>query len=143
MSDLSEIFGLPELEDELIFGTSRSSGKGGQHVNTTETRVELHFNIPDSRMLTTDQKTVLLERLGHRLSGEGKLRMYSQKTRSQSTNKEDVLKRFYELIAKSLRPVKARIIKSKPGRAQKEARLAGKKVISQKKELRKPPKPEI
>ncbi|PKP50399.1 MAG: aminoacyl-tRNA hydrolase [Bacteroidetes bacterium HGW-Bacteroidetes-11] len=142
MSDLSEIFGLPELEEELIFGTSRSSGKGGQHVNTTETRVELHFNIPDSRMLTTDQKTVLLERLGHRLSGEGKLRMYSQKTRSQSTNKEDVLKRFYELIAKSLRPVKVRI-KSKPGRAQKEARLAGKKVISQRKELRKPPKPEV
>jgi ribosome-associated protein len=142
MSDLSELFGLPELEEELIFGTSRSSGKGGQHVNTTETRVELHFNIPDSRMLTTDQKTVLLERLGHRLSGEGKLRMYSQKTRSQSTNKEDVLKRFYELIAKSLRPVKARI-KSKPGRAQKEARLAGKKVVSQRKELRKPPKPEV
>ncbi len=142
MSDLSEVFGLPELEEELIFGTSRSSGKGGQHVNTTETRVELHFNIPDSRMLTTDQKTVLLERLGHRLSGEGKLRMYSQKTRSQSTNKEDVLKRFYELIAKSLRPVKSRI-KSKPGRAQKEARLAGKKVVSQRKELRKPPKPEV
>jgi ribosome-associated protein len=142
MSELSELFGLPELEEELIFGTSRSSGKGGQHVNTTETRVELHFNIPDSRMLSSDQKTVLLERLGHRLSGEGKLRMYSQKTRSQSTNKEDVLKRFYELIAKSLRPVKSRI-KSKPGRAQKEARLAGKKAISQRKELRKPPKPEV
>ena len=131
-------YGLPELERELVFGTSRSSGKGGQHVNTTETRVEIHFNIASSQLLTEQQKEMLLLKLGHRLSSEGSLRMYSQKSRSQASNKEDVVTRFYALIAKSLRPVKKRIA-TRPGKAQKENRLEGKKAVSQKKELRKPP----
>ena len=130
--------GLPDLSTEIEFITSRSSGKGGQHVNTTETRVEIHFNIASSQLLTDAQKEILLQKLGHRLSTEGKLRMYSQKSRSQSTNKEDVIKRFYALIAKSLKPTKKRIA-TRPGRAQKEARLGEKKAVSQKKELRKPP----
>ncbi len=138
MSIISDLYNLPELERELEFGTSRSSGKGGQHVNTTETRVEIHFNIAASQLLSDEQKEILLLKLGHRLSLEGNLRMYSQKTRSQSTNKEDVVKRFYELIAKSLRPSKKRI-RTKPGKAQKEARLGNKKATSLKKELRKPP----
>ena len=130
--------GLPDLSSEIEFITSRSSGKGGQHVNTTETRVEIHFNIASSQLLTDEQKEILVQKLGHRLSTEGKVRMYSQKSRSQASNKEDVIKRFYELIAKSLRPSKKRIA-TRPGRAQKEARLEEKKAVSQKKELRKPP----
>lgn len=130
--------GLPDLGSEIEFITSRSSGKGGQHVNTTETRVEIHFSIASSQLLTDEQKEILLQKLGHRLSSEGKLRMYSQKSRSQASNKEDVVKRFYELIAKSLRPIKRRI-PTRPGKAQKEARLEEKKAVSQKKELRKPP----
>ncbi|MBW6489692.1 MAG: aminoacyl-tRNA hydrolase [Lentimicrobium sp.] len=141
MSELSQLYNLPELERELDFMTSRSSGKGGQHVNTTETRVEIHFNIPGSQMLNDEQKALLLQRLGHRLSQEGNLRMYSQKSRSQADNKEDVVKRFYELIAKSLKPVKKRI-RTAPGKRQKEARLETKKAVSQKKELRKPPETE-
>ena len=130
--------GLPDLTSEIEISTSRSSGKGGQHVNTTETRVEIHFNIASSQILTEEQKEILLQKLGHRISSEGKLRMYSQKSRSQATNKEDVITRFYILIAKSLRPSKKRI-PTRPGRAQKESRLDEKKAISQKKELRKPP----
>ncbi|KAF5064398.1 Peptidyl-tRNA hydrolase ArfB [anaerobic digester metagenome] len=138
MSILSDLFGLPELEQELEFKTSRSSGKGGQHVNKTETRVEIHFRIPDSALLDDGQKAVLQEKLGHRLSEEGVLRMYSQKSRSQLANRDDVVRRFYELIAKSLKPVKKRI-KTMPGKSQKEARLAEKKASSRKKELRKNP----
>ncbi|MEA5110944.1 Peptidyl-tRNA hydrolase ArfB [bioreactor metagenome] len=138
MSILSDLFGLPELEQELEFKTSRSSGKGGQHVNKTETRVEIHFRIPESVLLDDGQKAVLLEKLGHRLSEEGVLRMYSQKSRSQLANRDDVVRRFYELIAKSLKPVKRRI-KTMPGKSQKEARLADKKASSRKKELRKNP----
>ena len=130
--------GLPDLSSEIEFITSRSSGKGGQHVNTTETRVEIHFNIVSSQILTDEQKEILVQKLGHRLSSEGRLRMYSQKSRSQTSNKEDVITRFYALIAKSLRPSKKRI-PTRPGKAQKESRLEEKKAISQKKELRKPP----
>ena len=138
MEEKDTRYGLPDLSSEIEFGTSRSSGKGGQHVNTTETRVEIHFNIASSQLLTDDQKDILLQKLGHRLSSEGKLRMYSQKSRSQAANKEDVTKRFYALIAKSLRPSKKRI-PTRPGKAQKESRLEEKKAVSQKKELRKPP----
>jgi len=131
-------FGLPDLEKEIEFSTSKSSGKGGQHVNTTETRVELRFNIPSSIVLTEEQKSILLLKLQSRLSTSGSIRMYSQKERSQSANKEDVLQRFYVLIAKSLIPKKKRI-PVKPGRAAKETRIRDKKAISQRKELRKRP----
>lgn len=131
-------FGLPDLEKEIEFSTSKSSGKGGQHVNTTETRVELRFNIPSSIILTEEQKLILLLKLQSRLSTSGSIRMYSQKERSQSANKEDVLQRFYVLIAKSLIPKKKRI-PVKPGRAAKETRIRDKKAISQRKELRKRP----
>jgi ribosome-associated protein len=133
-----EQFGLPELEREIVFSTSRSNGKGGQHVNTTETRVEIRFNIPASKLLSDNQKETLLTKLQSRLSTEGSLRMYSQKERSQAANKEDVLQRFYILIYKALKPVRKRIA-SKPGRAAKESRMQDKKAVSQKKELRKPP----
>lgn len=130
---------LTYLEKEIEFSTSRSSGKGGQHVNTTETRVEIKFNIPSSQILSDDQKQILLFKLQSRLSVKGTLRMYSQKERSQSANREDVLRRFFKLIAKALRPEKKRI-PVKPGRAAKESRLQEKKAVSQKKEMRKPPK---
>lgn len=129
---------LTELEKEIEFSTSRSSGKGGQHVNTTETRVEIKFNIPSSQILSDEQKQILLFKLQSRLSIKGTLRMYSQKERSQSANREDVLQRFFMLIAKALKPEKKRI-RVKPGRAAKESRLQEKKAVSQKKEMRKPP----
>lgn len=129
---------LLNLEREIIFSTSKSSGKGGQHVNTTETRVELKFNIPGSQLLTESQKETLLFKLQSRLSDNGTLRMYSQKERSQAANKEDVITRFYILISKALKPKKKRIA-IKPGKAAKEARLQHKKALSYKKEMRRSP----
>ncbi len=113
-----ELFGLPDLEKEIEFATSKSSGKGGQHVNTTETRVEIRFSIPLSTLLTEYQKDTLLIKLESRLSSDGRLRMYSQKERSQAANKEDVLQRFYTLIYKALKPVRKRIA-TRPGRSVK------------------------
>lgn len=132
------LYVVPDLDCEIEYATSRSSGKGGQHVNTTESRVELKFNIPASAILSEAQKDMLLSRLNTRLSNSGTLRMYSQKERSQAANKEDVRKRFYDLIAKALKPVTKRI-RVKPGKAVKEARLQAKKALAVKKELRKPP----
>lgn len=132
------LYDLPDLLPEIEFTTSRSSGKGGQHVNTTETRVELRFNIRSSFLLTGEEKDLLLIRLKSRLSEAGTLWMYSQKERSQAMNKEDVLKRFYLLLSRALRPEKVRI-RVKPGRAAKESRLRLKKERSLKKSLRKAP----
>jgi ribosome-associated protein len=133
-----ELFGLPDLYKEIEFATSKSSGKGGQHVNTTETRVEIRFSIPSSTLLTELQKEILLLKLQSRLSSDGRLRMYSQKERSQAANKEDVLQRFYFLIYKALKPVRKRIA-TRPGKAVRESRIRDKKAVSQKKELRKSP----
>lgn len=141
MDTLHIQYDLRDLEKELVFSTSRSSGKGGQHVNTTETRVELRFNIPGSGILTEGQKFLLISRLHSRLTLDGSLRMVSQKERSQSANKEDVLHRFFDLITRSLKPKKIRI-PVKPGRAAKESRLQDKKAVSSKKELRRSPERE-
>ncbi|MFH1119729.1 MAG: alternative ribosome rescue aminoacyl-tRNA hydrolase ArfB [Bacteroidota bacterium] len=138
MDSLFSQAGLPDLEREIEFSTSKSSGKGGQHVNTTETRVELKFNIRSSLLLTGEQKDLLLVRLHSRLTEAGTLRMYSQKERSQSANKEDVLTRFYLLLTKALIPVKKRI-PVKPGKAARESRLRLKKALSRKKLMRKAP----
>mgnify|MGYP001260857539 CR=1 FL=1 len=126
-----ERFGLPELEQELEISTSKSSGKGGQHVNTTETRVEIRFNINNSLLLSEPEKTLLLLKLHARLSNSGTLRMYSQKERSQAANKEDVLFRFFKLISGCLQPEKVRKA-TKPGKASREKNTKQKSSISEK-----------
>lgn len=111
---------------ELNFTASRSSGPGGQHVNKASTRVTLRFDLANSPSLTPDQKQLLLERLPTRISKQGVLRVVSQKTRSQTANREVALERFVELLqqALELRP------KRKPTKvpaAAKQKRLADKK----------------
>ncbi|MDD3742629.1 MAG: alternative ribosome rescue aminoacyl-tRNA hydrolase ArfB [Lentimicrobiaceae bacterium] len=150
MSDLNGVFakvameksdnryGLPDLGSELELTTSLSSGRGGQHINKTETRVELHFDVLNSRLLSDSQREQILVALSKRISKKGFLRMYAQKHRSQPANREDVISRFYQLLAKALECKKPRIKTQLPG-AEKTRRLDNKKLQSVKKQLRKPP----
>jgi ribosome-associated protein len=131
MNNLGERDFLPELE----FRTSRSSGKGGQHVNKTESRVELHFNVDESNLLNEDEKHGIKKYLKNRISQNGVLRMYSQIHRSQFQNKERVIQRFHELIDKALTPRKKRK-PTRPSRAAKEKRLKEKRILSEKKKTR-------
>jgi len=123
------------LLKELTYLTSRSSGPGGQHVNKTESKVELRWNLDKSNALSEEKKEVLRKRLGKKLSTEGELIMYSQETRSQLKNKEIVTNRFLELIERMLRPRKRRI-STKPRRSAVEKRLKDKKENSEKKRRR-------
>lgn len=123
------------LKNELTFRTSRSSGAGGQHVNKTETKVELLFNIPNSTALTADEKALVSQRLQTRLTKDGILTMVNQSSRSQLKNKGDVIADFFQLIEKSLIPPRKRK-KVKPLKANKEKRLAEKRQVSEKKSLR-------
>ncbi len=124
------------LDKELIFSTSRSSGAGGQHVNKTETKVELRFNILKSQILTEAEKQILIPKLQHRLTNEGDLIIVSQRYRSQLRNKEDCIKRFYAIIEKSLKVNKIRK-RTHPSKAWHEKRMEEKKMRSEKKERRK------
>ena len=120
---------------ELQYRTSRSGGPGGQHVNTSSTRVEVTWNVATSPSLTPEQRTRLLQQLATRLDTEGQVRLVSSGTRSQLRNKEDVTDRLRSTIAAALVVPKKRK-PTKPSRASKEKRLESKTRRSGVKKLR-------
>lgn len=111
---------------ELTFRATRSGGPGGQHVNTSSTRVELLWDVAASPSISDEQRARILVKLGKRIADDGVLRLTSSGTRSQLQNKEDVTERFARLIEQALHQPKARR-KTKPPKASKEARLEQKK----------------
>ena len=121
------ILNIPDLSAEFIFQASRSSGPGGQNVNKVNSKIELRFNIQNSLILTDDQKEILLSKLSAKISLDGFLIVVSQRDRSQLVNKEDAIRKLYELIEKALRPVKRRK-STRPTRSSVEKRLTGKRI---------------
>ncbi len=124
------------FSSELIIKATRSQGKGGQNINKVSSKVELGFNVPASALLTHKEKTLLVEKWSNRLAKNGTLRMVCQEDRSQLKNKETVIKKFYDLLRKSLQTPKKRI-PSQPSEADNEERMKRKKLVAQKKEGRK------
>jgi ribosome-associated protein len=124
---------------ELEYRASRSGGPGGQHVNTSSTRVEVWWDVAASPSLTDAQRRHLLARLATRLDGAGRLRLVSSGTRSPLRNREDATERLRELIAEALVVPKTRK-RTKPSRAAKAARLEGKRRRGAVKRDRRPPR---
>ena len=112
---------------EVEYRTSRSSGPGGQHVNKTESRVELLWSPQESDCLSEVQKLMVAGRLSNRISDEGVLILASDKNRSQHRNKADVTERFLDLILSSLVPAKKRR-PTRPTRSSVEKRIRSKKI---------------
>jgi ribosome-associated protein len=121
---------LPLAEVELRF--SRSSGPGGQHANTAETRVEAVFDVTTSSALTELQKRRVATKAGP------VLRAVAQDERSQWRNRELALERLVEQLRAALR-VERRRVPTKPPRAARERRLEGKRRRGETKRLRRPP----
>lgn len=120
---------------ELQYQASRSGGPGGQHVNTSSTRIELWWQPRTSTALTDAQRALLEERLAGRLDQDGWIRLVESGSRSQLRNRETVTERFLELIEKAVRPKKVRR-KTRISPAQKAARLTAKRQHSARKRLR-------
>jgi ribosome-associated protein len=113
-------------EDELTFSATRSSGPGGQHVNKVNTRITLWFNVEESPSLTREQKDRILSRLKTRISKDNRLRVISQRHRSQIGNREAAIERFAELLKDSLTVLPPRK-KTKVSRNANQRRIDGKK----------------
>ena len=123
---------------ELEYRASRSSGPGGQHVNTSSTRIELWWDVAGASSLSDQQRALLLERLATRLDSSGRLRLVSGGSRSQLRNREDVTSRLQVVVAEALKVRKKRK-PTRPTRAAKAARLESKRRrASIKRERRRP-----
>ena len=124
---------------ELTWRFSRSSGPGGQGVNTSDSRVELSFDVATSPALSPLLRARALQRLGSRLV-DGVLTVTASEHRSQLRNREAAVARLTELLRGAVAPPAAPRRPTKPTRGAVERRLADKRRRSEvKKQRRLPP----
>jgi ribosome-associated protein len=105
---------------------TRSGGPGGQHVNTSSTRIEIVWNVSYTQALTDAERSRVIARLGSRVSEEGTVRVVASDSRSQRQNRERSEARLADLVRRALIVPKARKRTRAPRRAV-EARLEAKK----------------
>lgn len=134
-NDLSVKNGITIPEHELHISTSRSGGAGGQHVNKTETRVTLRWNVHASQAVNDAQKQRIAEKLQHQLTTDGDIVVHASAGRSQAQNKKAALAQLATIIRQALHVPKKRM-KTKISKATKEARLRQKSQRSKIKKLR-------
>lgn len=123
---------------ELQFKAIRSSGAGGQHVNKVSTKIELIFDVYNSRSLDDTEKEKVYLKLKNRLTKDSILLLQCDESRSQFKNKELAIKRFLKLFENALKEPKKRKA-TKPTKSAIEKRLKGKKKAAEKKVNRNKP----
>ena len=138
MPDIKLRRGVSVPEAELEMRAARSSGPGGQSVNTTDSKVELRWDVAATSALNDTQRARVTDRLGSRMTAAGVLILTGSEHKSQHRNREAVLARFRALVGDALEPPKQRR-RTRPTRGSKERRLKAKKHRGEVKKLRKPP----
>jgi ribosome-associated protein len=123
--------------EELSWRFSRSAGPGGQSVNTTDSRVELSYDLARSTALPPAQKQRALRALAGRLT-DGVLTVTASETRSQLRNREAAAERMAALLTEATGPPPPPRRPPRPSRAARERRLANKRRTSEIKRLRRP-----
>lgn len=124
-----------DFEKEIQFSFTRSSGPGGQNVNKVNSRIELRINVIKSDCLSFNEKELILRKLINKINSDGELILVSQSERSQLKNRDKVVEKFYMLLSKTLSTPKKRK-PTKPTKASREKRLGNKRLISEKKQIR-------
>lgn len=113
-------------DDELTWRFSRSSGPGGQHVNTADTRAEVRWSVRDSAVLDAEAKERVVRRLSSRLSADGSIAVASSRYRSQHRNRQAARLRLEELVDQALAPITPRK-PTRKSRAAEQRRLDAKR----------------
>jgi ribosome-associated protein len=120
---------------ELEVRATKSGGPGGQHVNTSSTRIELLWSLARSRVVTDEQRERLRTRLAARLDSEGNVRVVASDTRSQRQNRMLAEERLAVMVRRAL-AVQKRRRKTAPTRSAVERRLEAKHLRSRRKKER-------
>jgi ribosome-associated protein len=126
---------IEEIKKELVFETSRSSGKGGQHVNKTESRVTLVWNFIDSNLISDNNKDAITNKVKGYVSGNN-IRISTEENRSQLKNKKKSVYKLKSILEEAFKVDKPRK-KSKVPRSVKEKRIKNKKLKGETKKSRK------
>lgn len=127
-----------KILSELSFKAVRSSGAGGQNVNKVSSKVVLSFDVSNSKSLSEEEKELVYNKLSARLTSENILILNCDEDRSQLKNKDIVIKRFLDIITKSLMVPKPRKATKVPKSVIKK-RLKDKKSLSEIKQSRRKP----
>jgi ribosome-associated protein len=122
-------------ERELSWRFSRSGGAGGQHVNTSDTRVELLYDVAQSTALSTTARTRALQRLAGKLV-DGVLTVVASERRSQLQNREAARERLAAVVREAIAPPPKTRRPTRPSRGAVEERIAAKKRRGDVKRLR-------
>jgi ribosome-associated protein len=139
MPDAIHVRGSAVIPDsELRWRFSRSSGPGGQHVNKTDTAVELSFDLAGTESLPAPLKERALRRLAGRLV-DGVLTIRAERHRSQWRNRQDAADRLATVLREATAAPPKRRRPTKPSRSVNERRLAAKRRQAERKRLRRPP----
>ncbi|TCV96251.1 ribosome-associated protein [Luteibacter rhizovicinus] len=112
-------------ESELVERFMRADGPGGQHVNRTESAVELRFDVASSPSISDELRERLLARRDRRMTDAGVLVIQARRFRDQARNRDDARDRLIDVIREATVVQKKRVA-TKPTRASKERRLVGK-----------------
>lgn len=125
-SSSSPRFSEDALAAWIEYEFDRSGGPGGQNVNKVSTRATLLFDFENGTLLSQTQKARIRQRLGRRLSADGRVRIVSQSERSQLGNREDALRRLIQLLETALH-VDAPRVATRPTLGSKRRRLDAKR----------------
>jgi ribosome-associated protein len=124
--DLAVRDGIVIPRDELVVRATRAGGPGGQHVNTSSTRIEVVWNVARTRALDEDQRQRVLSRLASRVDADGDLRVVAADSRSQRQNRTAAESRLVALVSRAL-VVPKRRRPTRPTAASVRQRLDGKR----------------
>jgi len=133
--------GLTIPDAELVERFSRSSGPGGQGVNTTDSRVELVWDVAGSAVLSDEQRGRVLSALATRIT-DGVLTLVASEQRSQLRNREAARGRLATLVGDALAPLPPARRATRPSRAARARRVDAKRRRSNLKAARRPPEPD-